>query len=100
MIEPAIGMQNLIKEKNEIHIKIMTNPITEHTIINYSVTIQGNVKISLFDITGKQIHVMVNELMSPGDYTYSLSSLRSELKGLFIIRLQNEKQFIEEKVFF
>ena len=97
---PSLGMASLKKENNEIQIKITPNPVTDHTFINYSVTIQGNVKISLFDISGKQIQVIFNEQMSPGDYTCSLNSLLRELKGLFIIRLQNENQMIEEKVYF
>ncbi len=100
VIPPSVGMQNLLEEQNELHFEIVPNPVTEHTLINYSVITQGNVKLSLFDISGKQFHVIVNEQMSPGDYTYSLSSLHSKLKGLFIIRLQNEKQVIEEKVLF
>lgn len=99
-IDPPASIYDKMKEENEIQIKIAPNPVTQHTIINYSVSTQGNVKLSLIDITGKQIHVMLNDQMSPGDYTYSLSSLPHGLKGLYIVSLQNDRQVIQEKVFF
>jgi photosystem II stability/assembly factor-like uncharacterized protein len=55
------------------------NPFNPSTIINYSVPVQGAVKIILFDALGREIKVLVDEQKSPGNYhtEFSASGLSS-----------------------
>ncbi len=48
------------------------NPFNPETSISYTVSEETNVKIKLFDITGREIRVLVNEKKQPGYYTIKL----------------------------
>lgn len=50
------------------------NPFNPNTTISYSVPIQTNVNISVFDITGKEIAILVNEVKNPGNYDVNFSA--------------------------
>jgi hypothetical protein len=44
------------------------NPFNPSTIINYSVPQTAPVRIKVFDITGSEVAVLVNEVKNPGNY--------------------------------
>ena len=45
------------------------NPFTHSTTITYSIPEQQNVSIELFDLGGRKIKTLVNEVKTPGTYT-------------------------------
>lgn len=81
------------------------NPFNPSTIIRFSIpgTISplsergagGFIKLTLYDITGKQVAVLLNESMSPGTYeiTYNASGLSS---GVYFYTLKSG-DFVETK---
>lgn len=63
------------------------NPFTNQTNIQYSVPAQVRVNISLFDVNGKLVKILVNELKDPGIYKVNLNSgLLSG--GLYFYKMQ------------
>ena len=56
------------------------NPFNPSTIIEYSIPAVSNVKgdvnvqINLFDVLGRQVATLVNELKKPGNYTVKFNS--------------------------
>ncbi len=50
------------------------NPFNSETIIEYSVEKQSNVRIIVYDITGKEITTLINEQKNPGTYRINLNS--------------------------
>jgi hypothetical protein len=60
------------------------NPVTE---INYSIVKPGVVNLSLYNVLGQQVKVLVNGMLSPGKYSYRLdcSDLSS---GIYFYRLE------------
>jgi hypothetical protein len=44
------------------------------TRINYAIAKQGLVKLSVFDILGREVSVLVNEVKAPGHYTIDFNS--------------------------
>jgi photosystem II stability/assembly factor-like uncharacterized protein len=44
------------------------NPFNQCTIINFQCTIKGNIKIKVYDITGKEVAILVNETKLTGKY--------------------------------
>ncbi len=50
------------------------NPFNPGTIIKFKVKSLKNVKLSVFDITGKELAVLVNEKLSPGVYEYTFEA--------------------------
>lgn len=65
------------------------NPFNPVTNINFSIPKSGFVKITVFDITGKEVAKLVNEQLSAGTYNadFNASSLSS---GAYFYRLETE----------
>ncbi|HRI83807.1 MAG TPA: T9SS type A sorting domain-containing protein [Ignavibacteria bacterium] len=65
------GPDNLINENNSFKNELSQNypnPFNPLTRIKYSILNEGNVKIKLYDISGRIIAVLVNEFKLPGSY--------------------------------
>jgi predicted acyl esterase len=71
------------------------NPFNPRTIIKYQLPLTNNVKLSVYDILGKEIDALVNERQNPGTYetTWDASKYPS---GIYFYRLKTEN-FIETK---
>ena len=65
------------------------NPFNPATTINYSIVNAGEIKITLFDVSGKEVDVLVNGIQSPGKYSinYNASRLPS---GVYFYRINTE----------
>ncbi len=71
------------------------NPFNPVTNIVYDIKIKSEVKLTIYDISGKQINRLVNQTQQPGTYKYTFdgSGLPS---GIYLYRLQTES-FTETK---
>ncbi len=65
------------------------NPFNPVTNINFSLPAAGNVKLIVFDMTGREVAVLINGQYSAGSYKvdYNASSLAS---GVYFYRLETE----------
>ena len=63
------------------------NPFNPSTRISFSVPVQCNVSLSVYDMLGSEVASLVNKFMSPGNYevTFNGSNLAS---GMYIYKLQ------------
>jgi hypothetical protein len=50
------------------------NPFNPNTIISYGLIKKGYVKLALYDITGREIALLINNIQDAGTYKYELSS--------------------------
>ena len=73
------------------------NPFNPSTTINYSIPVTGMVKINVFDMLGRELALLSNEMMQPGYYsiTWNASDYPS---GMYLITLQSDKYFATQKV--
>ena len=71
------------------------NPFNPVTRIKYSVPVQSSVKLILYDVLGKEVKTIVNEVKPSGEYIYDLnaSSLSS---GVYFYKLEADG-FIDTK---
>jgi hypothetical protein len=71
------------------------NPFNPSTRINYSVPVSGLVQLQIFDITGRLISTIVNEVKNPGSYMieFNATTLSS---GTYFYRLEGHN-FVETK---
>lgn len=62
------------------------NPFNPSTLINYELPSSGFVSLKVYDITGKEVAVLVNEILEPGRYSakFNGSGLAS---GLYFYRI-------------
>jgi uncharacterized protein (TIGR02145 family) len=67
------------------------NPFNPSTVISYSLADAGNVKITVYDLVGRELSVLVNESKAAGTYqvSFDASALSS---GIYMYRLQSEGQ--------
>src|SRR5690606_31667997 len=63
------------------------NPFNPVTIIRYDIPKAGNVELKVYDILGREVKVLVNEIKSAGRYEveFNASDLAS---GIYIYRIQ------------
>jgi uncharacterized delta-60 repeat protein len=62
------------------------NPFNPMTYIRFDVAFQTDVNLSLYNVLGKEIAVLVNQKLSPGSYEVSLNSERL-LSGVYFYRI-------------
>lgn len=64
------------------------NPFNPATTIQFDIAAQGNVKITIYDLTGKTVKVLFNEKKSAGSYevTWDASNFAS---GIYFYRLES-----------
>jgi hypothetical protein len=71
------------------------NPFNPTTTIKFDIPKLSNVKISVYDITGKELEVLVNEKLQAGTYQTTLNASNFS-SGVYFYRLQTE-DFSETK---
>ncbi len=64
------------------------NPFNPTTTINYQIPTDGHVRISIFDITGKEVTVAVNEHKRAGYYSYQFNGSMLP-SGIYFYRLKS-----------
>ncbi len=68
------------------------NPFNPTTQIRFSLPEQANVKLEIFDVTGRRVTTLINEHMQSGNYTVTWDATdrsgRSVTSGVYIYRLQ------------
>jgi hypothetical protein len=68
------------------------NPFNPTTTINYTIPKEGNVKIEVYDITGKLVTTLVNSSMSGGKYSVTWNGKNSSGQnvgsGIYLYRIQ------------
>ncbi len=73
------------------------NPFNPTTMINYSLPTDGMTKLSIYNILGQEVKVLINEHMRAGSYTtpFDGSSLSS---GVYFYKLQSKNQVQVKKM--
>jgi len=63
------------------------NPFNPATVIGFSVASQGRVTVTVFDVLGREIAVLVNDWMQPGAYTVPWNA-QSVPSGVYFYQLR------------
>ncbi|OGC43026.1 hypothetical protein A2Y85_03080 [candidate division WOR-3 bacterium RBG_13_43_14] len=69
------------------YIMLAPNPFSNVTRLQFSITVLGNVQISLYDATGALVDDLVNELREPGQYTIGIDSKQLSA-GVYFVRVE------------
>lgn len=64
------------------------NPFNQFSIINFQCSIKGNVSIKVFDITGREVTSLVNEILQPGTYQVSFNAGHLP-SGIYFYKMQS-----------
>ena len=93
------GRDDIVVNVNENEKRMLTlqfnlaqnypNPFNPRTVISYKLTVTGNVKITVYDILGNEIAVLVNETQTPGAYEIEFDAEKFKLSsGTYICELK------------
>ncbi|MCX7832913.1 MAG: T9SS type A sorting domain-containing protein [Ignavibacteria bacterium] len=63
------------------------NPFNPTTKITYKIKKEGNVYLSVFNLVGKEIAVLVNEFKTPGEYEVEFNA-QDLPSGIYLYKLQ------------
>ena len=78
-------------------VSVNPNPFNSTTTITYSLPAAGYVELKLFDIAGREITTLINEVKQPGVHTTTLTA--SELpSGLYFVRLEASGGVVNSKI--
>jgi Secretion system C-terminal sorting domain len=71
--------------------------VRENATISYSLKKNGNVRLSLFDINGREQLVLKNERQISGDFTLDLN-VSALTNGIYFLRLNTEGVVVGQKI--
>ena len=75
------------------------NPFNPATKISFSITERNNVKLSVYDIIGTEIAIVVNEELNSGSYEFQFDASKYSLSsGIYLYRIVTDKQSIVKKM--
>ena len=63
------------------------NPFNPSTILSYNLKVDGAVKLTIYNLVGQSVHVLVNEYQTAGFYEYSFDAT-SLPAGIYLYKLQ------------
>lgn len=72
------------------------NPFNPVTKIAFQIPLEGLTKLVIFDMSGREVATLVNELMSPGYYTYLFNGANFS-SGVYFYRLVSGSNVITKK---
>ncbi len=73
------------------------NPFNPVTQINYSVVNKGFVRLSVYDMLGREISVLVNEVKTPGNYIISFDASDFS-SGIYIYKMETNEFTASKKM--
>ncbi len=73
------------------------NPFNPNTYIRYELPREGQVKLQVFNVLGKQVATLVDEIKSPGVHQ-TLFDAANISSGVYFYRLEFEGQVLTNKM--
>ncbi|MGD8782594.1 MAG: T9SS type A sorting domain-containing protein [Ignavibacteria bacterium] len=95
--EETPGSENLSNESSELSIENYPNPFNPATIISYTLPEEGRVSIKIYDILGREVETIVNEIRTAG--THSVEFNASHLpSGVYLYRIETSRGMLTKKM--
>ena len=92
-VSDIVGKSNLLPDKFVLY-NNYPNPFNPFTTIKYAVPERSTVKITIFDLTGKEVITLVEDIHKPGQYSLRWDARdkfgESVSAGVYFYRLQSE----------
>ena len=83
-------------DSNGNDLRVYPNPVSTNSKVFYQIADNGNnVRISLFDLTGKELAILVNSFHNAGNYTIQLDQLK---QGVYFLKMISGNQTLVQKI--
>ena len=73
------------------------NPFNPISVIDYGVSVAGNVNISLYDLNGRKVKQFINFFHIPGYYSLTISS-KDLISSIYILQLTSSNEVQTKKI--
>ncbi|MEI8201433.1 MAG: T9SS type A sorting domain-containing protein [Bacteroidota bacterium] len=70
---------------------VAPNPVTNQSMIKYSITEFSDVTVSLYDISGRLVDVLLDDNQTAGNYSLPLSSKGNVKAGVYLVKINTGK---------
>ncbi|MFA5034092.1 MAG: T9SS type A sorting domain-containing protein [bacterium] len=82
---------------NSFGINVSSNPFIKSTLLRYNLPIKSRVSLTIYDVCGRTIKTLINELKPAGSYSIPLSA--TDLKtGIYFVRLTADNTKLTKKL--
>lgn len=85
------GLTSVTDENKILTLNAGPNPFGENTHLSYSLSEASDVRLELFDMPGRKISTLVNQMQAKGSYTIFLDGSKLN-KGIYFCRLTSGKE--------
>ncbi|MCD4790338.1 MAG: T9SS type A sorting domain-containing protein [Bacteroidales bacterium] len=97
-ITPQFTGTDELKNKTSISLsQNFPNPFKDQTSIRYYLAEQSSVSLSVFDITGREVAILINEIQNAGNYQATFNAARLE-SGVYYYQLQAGDDIVTRKL--
>lgn len=97
-ITPQFTGTDELKNKTSISLsQNFPNPFKDQTSIRYYLAEQSFVSLSVFDITGREVAILINEIQNAGNHQATFSATRLE-SGVYYYQLQAGDDIVTRKL--
>jgi len=80
-------------------LNIYPNPFQGSTNLQYSLCCEAMVNITLYDLSGKQIGLVLNENQMPGNYNFDINAEKYHLQpGMYLLKIMMDDQVISRHI--
>ncbi|MBN1231874.1 MAG: T9SS type A sorting domain-containing protein [Candidatus Coatesbacteria bacterium] len=94
--ETGFSAQKIIPKKESASIATYPNPFRSNVNINYSIKEDGQIKLQIFDISGKLMKTLVDEKKQKGNYSliWQANTDKKINGGVFFIKLSSNDRIL------
>ena len=97
-ITPQFTGTNELKNKTSISLsQNFPNPFKDQTNIRYYLSEQSFVSLNVFDMTGRKVAILINEIQNAGNYQTTFSATRLE-SGVYYYQIQAGDDIVTRKL--
>ncbi len=82
---------------NAISMTTHPNPFNPLCVINYSIPFYGHVKMSLFDIKGRELQVPINKIMPKGNHEFIIDG-SNLCSGIYFVSISHNNEQLIRKI--
>ncbi len=95
--DPISGISNPLEIPKEFFVSLSPNPASGSLLIRFGLPSEENVRINLYDVSGRQVAEIVSGLCAPGYHQAEFTAM-GELSGIYFVRVEAGDKRIVEKV--
>ena len=91
-----LGIKETAAVRIEINLNISPNPVNQSSLISYQLPEKGNVILNVYDITGRNVAALLNDMQSKGNYSFNYNADASK-PGLYFLRMIINDKTLERR---